>query len=94
MSSLPLWVSGTIGAVIFFVLMFLKMHVGMSMMVAGFVGFWLTRGFKAGTSTLGTTIFDTAQSNVLVIIHLFIVMGTIAAAGGPISDAFKIFADE
>jgi C4-dicarboxylate transporter DctM subunit len=91
MSTLPLWASGTIGAVLFFVLMFLKMHVGMSMMVAGFVGFLLTRGVDAATSTLGTTIFDTAQSNILVIIPLFIVMGTIAAAGGPIADAFKTF---
>jgi C4-dicarboxylate transporter DctM subunit len=91
MSSLPLWASGTIGAVLFFVLMFLRMHVGMSMMISGFVGFWLTRGFGPATSTLGTAIFDTAQSNILVIIPLFIVMGTIAAAGGPIGSAFTTF---
>ncbi len=90
-SGLPLWASGTIGAVLFFVLMFLRMHVGFSMMIAGFVGFILTRGWKPAVSTLGTSIFDTATSNVLVIIPLFIVMGTLAAAGGPIGSAFDTF---
>jgi C4-dicarboxylate transporter, DctM subunit len=88
---LPLWVSGTIGAVLFFVLMFLRMHVGMSMMISGFVGFLLTRGWSAATTTLAGTIFDTSTSNILVIIPLFIVMGTIAAAGGPIGSAFDTF---
>jgi C4-dicarboxylate transporter DctM subunit len=91
MSTLPLWASGCIGAGIFFTLMFLRMHVGMSLMVSGFIGFWLTRGLKPATSTLATTIFETGSSPILVIIPLFIVMGTIAAAGGPIADAFTTF---
>jgi len=91
MSTLPLWASGVIGTVIFFVLMFLRMHVGMSMMIAGFVGFLMTRGWGAASSTLGTTIYETATSNILVIIPLFIVMGTLAAAGGPIGSAFDTF---
>ena len=91
MSSLPLWASGVIGAGIFFILMFLKMHVGVSLMIGGFIGFWMTRSFGAATSTLATTILDTATSDILIIIPLFVVMGTIAAAGGPIGSAFDTF---
>lgn len=91
MSGLPLWASGVIGAGIFFVLMFLKMHVGFSLMIGGFIGFWLTRGFRPATETLASSIYDTAHSGILVIIPLFIVMGTIAGAGGPIASAFDTF---
>jgi tripartite ATP-independent transporter DctM subunit len=85
MSSLPLWASGVIGAVIFFGLMFLRMHVGLSLMVAGFIGFILTRGLSAATNTLATTIFETSTSSILV------VMGVIAGMGGPIASAFSTF---
>jgi C4-dicarboxylate transporter DctM subunit len=91
MSSLPLWASGCIGAGIFFILMFLRMHVGLALMVAGFIGFWMTRGWKPATSTLATTIFETASSPILVVIPLFVVMGVIAGEGGPIAGAFDTF---
>jgi C4-dicarboxylate transporter DctM subunit len=91
MSTLPLWASGVIGCGLFFVLMFMRMHVGFALMIGGFVGLWLTRGFRPATETLAGSIFDTAHSGVLVIIPLFIVMGTIAGAGGPIGSAFEAF---
>ncbi len=91
MSSLPLWASGVIGTAIFFILMFLRMHVGLSLMVSGFIGFVMTRGWKPATGTLATTIFETSTSPILVVIPLFIVMGVLAGAGGPIADAFKTF---
>jgi C4-dicarboxylate transporter DctM subunit len=91
MSSLPLWVSGVIGTALFFILMFLRMHVGLSLMVAGFVGFLMTRGWKPATGTLATTIFESSSSPILVVIPLFIVMGILAGAGGPIRDAFNTF---
>jgi C4-dicarboxylate transporter DctM subunit len=91
MSTLPLWTSGVIGAVLFFGLMFLRMHVGLSMMIAGFVGFCLTRGFGPAKITLASTIFETATSPILVVIPLFVVMGVIAGVGGPIGSAFNAF---
>ncbi len=63
MSNLPLWASGVIGAGIFFVLMFLRMHVGFSLMIGGFIGFWMTRGFRPATETLASSIYDTAHSH-------------------------------
>ncbi len=91
MSSLPLWASGVVGAVVFFGLMFLRLHVGLSLMVGGFVGFWLTRGLPAAKSTLATTIFEVFSSPVLVIIPLFVVMGVLAGEGGTIRGAFNTF---
>ena len=64
MSSLPLWASGVIGAGIFFVLMFLRMHVGFALMIGGFIGLWMTRGFRPATETLAGSIFDKTTSQV------------------------------
>jgi tripartite ATP-independent transporter DctM subunit len=91
MSSLPLWASAVIGAVIFFGLMFLRLHVGLSLMAAGFVGFWMTRGLGAAKAGLATTIYEVASSPILVIIPLFVAMGVIAGEGGVISAAFESF---
>ena len=71
--------------------MFLKLHVGLSMMIGGFVGFILTRGLPAAESTLAATIFEVATSPILVVIPLFVLMGVIAGAGGVIAAAFETF---
>lgn len=91
MTDLPLWASALIGAVIFFGLMFLKLHVGISLMVAGFAGFCLTRGLTAAENTLATTIYEVSSSPILVVIPLFVVMGIIAGEGGVIASAFDAF---
>ena len=91
MSTLPLWACAVIGAGVFFGLMFLKLHVGLSMMIGGFVGFILTRGLPAAENTLATTIFEVSTSPILVIIPLFVLMGVIAGAGGVIGAAFETF---
>jgi tripartite ATP-independent transporter DctM subunit len=91
MTDLPLWLAGIIGAVIFFGLMFLRLHVGLTLMVAGFVGFSLTRGLPAAKTTLATTVFEVASSPILVVIPLFVVMGVIAGQGGVVRAAFDTF---
>jgi tripartite ATP-independent transporter DctM subunit len=91
MSTLPLWASAVIGACIFFVLMFLRLHVGLSLMVAGFIGFTMTRGVAAAKIGMVTTIYEVGSSPILVILPLFITMGIIAGEGGVISAAFGTF---
>jgi tripartite ATP-independent transporter DctM subunit len=71
--------------------MFLRLHVGISLMAGGFVGFWLTRGLPAAENTLASTIFEVASSPILIIIPLFVLMGVIAGAGGVIASAFSSF---
>ena len=91
MTELPLWAIGVIGAVVFFGLMFVRMHVGLSLMIAGFVGIWLSRGMPASLNTLATTIWRVSNSTYLVVIPLFVLMGIIAGQGGVTNRAFGTF---
>jgi C4-dicarboxylate transporter, DctM subunit len=80
-----------IGVVVFLILMLLKMHVGLAMMIAGFLGIILARGLPAALSTLGLTVYRVANSEFLAVIPLFVLMGTIAGQGGISKDAFHSF---
>jgi tripartite ATP-independent transporter DctM subunit len=91
MTELPLWVIGVIGAGVFFGLMFLRMHVGLSLMIAGFIGIWLSRGMPASLNTLATTVWRVSNSTYLVVIPLFVLMGIIAGQGGVTQQAFGTF---
>jgi C4-dicarboxylate transporter DctM subunit len=88
---LSLLIIGLIGVGLFLLLMFLKMHVGLSMMIAGLVGIWLSRGLPAALSTLSTTVYRVGSSEYLVVIPLFVFMGIMAGAGGVSKDAFTTF---
>ncbi len=91
MSELPLWALGIIGAGIFFILMFLRMHVGLSLMIAGFIGIWLSRGLDPALNTLATTVWRVGNSQYLVVIPLFVLMGIVAGEGGVTESAFNTF---
>jgi C4-dicarboxylate transporter DctM subunit len=91
MMELSLPVIGVIGVGLFFLLMFLKMHVGFSMMIAGVVGITLSRGLPAALSTLSTTVYRVSSSEYLVVIPLFVLMGILAGSGGITRDAFATF---
>ena len=91
MSELPLWAIGLIGAGLFFILMFLRMHVGLSLMIAGFVGIWLSRGLEPALNTLATTVWRVGNSQYLVVIPLFVLMGIVAGQGGVTESAFNTF---
>lgn len=87
--SLPL--IGLICIVLFLILMFLKMHIGISMMIAGMLGIILSRGLPAGLQTLSTTVYRVSSSEYLAVIPLFVLMGILAGNGGVSEDAFKAF---
>jgi C4-dicarboxylate transporter DctM subunit len=91
MTEIPLWALGLIGAGIFFILMFVRMHVGLSLMIAGFIGIWLSRGLEPSLNTLATTAWRVANSQYLVVIPLFVLMGIIAGEGGVTRRAFDAF---
>jgi C4-dicarboxylate transporter DctM subunit len=91
MIELPLWAIGLVGAGLFFILMFLRLHVGLSLMIAGFVGIWLSRGLEPALNTLATTVWRVSNSQYLVVIPLFVLMGTIAGQGGVTTRAFYTF---
>jgi len=72
-----------------FVLMFLKMPIGVTMLVAGFIGFVLIRGLPAGLSSLGIISWRQGLKEILLLIPLFTLMGLLAARGGISGDAFS-----
>jgi tripartite ATP-independent transporter DctM subunit len=91
MTELPLPVIGLVGAFVFLALMFLRMHIGLAMMIGGFVGIVLSRGFEASLSTLSTTVFRSASAEYLAVLPLFILMGILAGELGVSAGAFNTF---
>jgi len=69
---------GVIGIFFLFLLLALRMHIGFSMAVVGFVGFALLTSLGAGFSILGMESFKIGASYGLTVIPLFILMGQFA----------------
>ncbi len=87
--SLPIIAVISIG--LFLVLMFLKMHIGIALMISGLVGITLSRGLTAALVTVGTTVYRVGASQYLAVIPLFVLMGMLAGTGGVSKDAFSAF---
>ena len=89
MEQLSLTIIGLIGVGIFLLTLFLGMNVGIVMLISGFVGILLIRGWDAALFSLGFTVYRTAASQFLVVLPLFILMGMAAANSGVSDDTFK-----
>ena len=76
--------------VLFFALLAIRLHVGLSLMAAAFVGVLLLRGTGAATSTVANQPFSTAADYSLTIIPLFIVMGVFAVRAGLAQAGFDL----
>ncbi|KUI35539.1 TRAP transporter large permease [Mycobacterium sp. GA-2829] len=76
--------------VLFFALLAIRLHVGLSLMASAFVGVLLLRGTGAGVSTVANQPFSTAASYSLTIIPLFIVMGIFAVRAGLAQAGFDL----
>jgi C4-dicarboxylate transporter DctM subunit len=77
-----------LGIGIFLVFMFFRMPIGLSLVLAGFIGVVLIRGLSAALFNIGTVVYSTATTQYLTVIPLFLLMGTLAAEGGVSKDAF------
>jgi C4-dicarboxylate transporter, DctM subunit len=69
---------GLLGLVLLLMLLLLRMPIGLSMALTGFLGFCLLSTFNAGFSLLGLVTYQTASSYTLTVIPLFILMGQFA----------------
>jgi len=69
---------GLIGIACLFLLFALRMQIGFSMALVGFLGFSILGSFKSGFSLLGMESFKVAASYGLTVIPLFILMGQFA----------------
>ncbi|OGO22992.1 MAG: hypothetical protein A2144_12380 [Chloroflexi bacterium RBG_16_50_9] len=79
---LSLTTVGVIGILLFLLLMFLQMPIGVAILLAGFVGLWLTRGMPAALSATAIIIPRAASTYLLSVIPLFIWMGMLASHSG------------
>jgi tripartite ATP-independent transporter DctM subunit len=80
---------GCLMILLLFVLMYLKMPVGASMLVAGLLGFILIRGVSAGLASLGIITWRQGLKDVLLLIPTFTWMGLLASYGGISGQAFS-----
>lgn len=79
---------GLCGFVALFVLLFIRMPVGLSMMLVGTAGIFFIRS-KAAVPALAGEIIGEAMSYPLIIIPLFVVMGNLAGVSGMSRDLYK-----
>ncbi|MGI9391004.1 MAG: TRAP transporter large permease [Boseongicola sp.] len=70
-----------------FVLLFIRMPVGLSMMLVGTVGIWIIRP-QAAIPKLAGEIFNEASNYPLTIIPLFVLMGNLAGVSGMSRDLY------
>ena len=69
---------GLLGLVLLMTLLLLRMPIGLSMALSGFLGFSILSTFNAGFSMLGLVTYQTASNYTLTVIPLFILMGQFA----------------
>ena len=85
---MPTYVLGLIGLVVLVILLFMGKHVGLAMMIVGFVGVWYMRGFNVALNLMMNTPFGTFNSESLSVIPLFTLMGVVCAYSGISKDLY------
>jgi tripartite ATP-independent transporter DctM subunit len=77
------------GFVLMFVLMILRVPIGVAMGIAGVVGYGLISGWKPAFALLGQVPLSTVTDYKLAVIPMFILMGSFAAAAGMSRELFR-----
>ena len=85
---MPNYVIGLLGLLVLVILIFQGVHIGIAMVLVGFVGFWIMRGFTQALAQLINTPFATVNSESLSVIPLFTLMGVVCAYGGISQDLY------
>jgi len=80
---------GTIGIIVLFALLALRMPVAMTMLVVGFVGTIAINGLTAALSTLGGEAFEITTTGTLIVVPLFVLMGNLAGVSGMSKDLYE-----
>jgi C4-dicarboxylate transporter, DctM subunit len=83
------WQTGILGFIILFVLMFLRMHIGVAMGIVAFVGIAFLNSLQSAFGILADTAFANSSSYVLSIIPMFMLMGELANISGIIQGAYQ-----
>lgn len=81
--------AGFLGIIVLFVLLMLRMHIGIAMGLVGFFGFAYVTGWGPAFGILRTVPYTTFASNDLSVIPLFVLMGSFAFACGMSEDLYQ-----
>ncbi len=79
---------GWIMIALFLVLMFLNMHIGVALILTGFIGLFIIRGFTGALSAISLIPWRQGINEILLVIPLFTWMGLLAGQSGISKDAF------
>ena len=82
-------ITGIIGILLMFLLLALRMYIGIAMAIVGFLGLSYLIGFEAGMGILGITPLAEGSSYTLSVIPLFVLMGQFAFVSGISTDIYK-----
>jgi tripartite ATP-independent transporter DctM subunit len=88
MTDISLSTVAFIGIGLFLILMFLRMPIGVAMLLSAFAGIAIIRGLPAALNSMGLALYRTASTYNLSVIPLFIFMGVLAGVGGISRNAF------
>ncbi|MGD9161428.1 MAG: TRAP transporter large permease [Desulfobacteraceae bacterium] len=80
---------GVICIIIMFLLLALRMYIGIAMAIVGFLGMWHLIGLDAALGVLGITPLAEGSSYTLSVIPLFVLMGQFAFVSGISTDIYK-----
>ena len=73
---------GVFGIAALFIALFIRLPVGMALLVVGFGGIWVIDGQRAAIATMSSETFSSVTAYGLSVIPLFVLMGNIAGAAG------------
>lgn len=80
---------GSIGIVALVILILLRVQVGISLLLVGFVGYYFLSGPDVALAQLGTSAFGTASKYTLSVMPMFILMGMFLSYSGLATDLFR-----
>lgn len=83
------WQIGILGVIILFVLMALRMHIGIAMGIVAFIGIAILNSLESAFGILAHTAFINTSSYMLAIIPMFMLMGEFANVSGLIREAYR-----
>ncbi|NQU72813.1 MAG: TRAP transporter large permease [Rhodospirillales bacterium] len=81
---------GLLGLAGMFVLIFLRVPVGIALALAGTIGYWSLSGLETTLNLLGSVPYETVYNYDLSIIALFVLMGNLAMVSGMSRDLYDM----
>lgn len=80
---------GVIGIIALFILILLRVQVGIALLLVGFTGYYFMSGSNVALAQLGMSAFGTASKYSLSVMPMFILMGMFLSYSGIAKDLFK-----